>query len=213
MKSELRFDGVSMPVLRDEVRAFLKAEPAIDRDRLVATADALFASDHFELRLAALELLALRRALLVSADARWLVELARRGACWAHVDTLVTSVLGPLLEGDATLPRRVRTWARDPSFWVRRAALLAQLGSLRRGGGDFGLFAEIATPMLDEREFFIRKAIGWVLREVSKKRPALVGEFVCAHAQRCSGVTWREATKYLPPAMKRRAEQARRAQS
>jgi hypothetical protein len=45
---------------------------------------------------------------------------------------------------------------------------------------------------------------------VSKKRPALAGEFVCAHAERLSGVTWREATKYLPPAMKRRADRARR---
>jgi 3-methyladenine DNA glycosylase AlkD len=211
MKSELRFDGVTMPVLRAEARAFLKAQPDLDRDALVAISGALFATDHFELRLAAIELLAMRRALLVPGDAAWLVEMARRGACWAHVDSLVTTVLDPLLQGDASLSRRVRSWAKDRSFWVRRAALLTQLGELRRGRGDFALFSEIAAPMLEEKEFFIRKAIGWVLREVSKKRPALVGEFVCAHAGRCSGVTWREATKYLPLAMKRRAERARRA--
>jgi 3-methyladenine DNA glycosylase AlkD len=209
MKSELHFDGVRVPALRAEARAFLKAQPEIDRDALVAIAGALFATDHFELRSAAIELLALRRALLVPGDATWLVEMARRGACWAHVDDLVTSVLDPLLDGDASLARRVRAWAKDRSFWVRRTALLAQLGELRRGRGDFALFAEIAEPMLDEKEFFIRKAIGWVLREVSKKRPALVGGFVCAHAGRLSGVTWREATKYLPPTMKRRAERAR----
>jgi 3-methyladenine DNA glycosylase AlkD len=209
MKSNLRFDGVTVPALRAEVRAFLKAQPEIDRDALVAISGALFATDHFELRTAAIELLAMRRALLVPRDAAWLIELARRGACWAHVDDLVTSVLDPLLDGDPSLSRRVRTWARDRSFWVRRAALLAQLRALRLGRGDFALFSEIAEPMLDEKEFFIRKAIGWVLREVSKKRPALVEEFACAHAGRCSGVTWREATKYLPPAMKRRAERAR----
>ena len=210
MKSDLRFDGVPVPALRAEARAFLKAQPKIDRDTLVAIADALFATNHFELRSAAIELLALRRALLLPSDAAWLIDLARRGACWAHVDALVTSVLEPLLEGDASLPPRVRAWGRDRSLWVRRAALLVQLGELRRGHGDFELFAEIAAPMLDEKEFFIRKAIGWVLREVSKKRPALVGKFVCAHAGRCSGVTWREATRYLPAAMKHRAERARR---
>ena len=77
--------------------------------------------------------------------------------------------------------------------------------------GDFALFAEIAGPMLEEKEFFVRKAIGWVLREVSKKRPALVRDFLLAHGSRASGVTWREATKYLPAAMKRAVESAREA--
>jgi 3-methyladenine DNA glycosylase AlkD len=53
-------------------------------------------------------------------------------------------------------------------------ALLAQLHALRAGRGDFALFAEIAAPRLDEKELFIGKAIGLVLREVSQKRPALV---------------------------------------
>jgi len=51
--------------------------------------------------------------------------------------------------------------------------------------------------MLEEREFFIRKAIGWVLREVAKKRPALVKRFVRRYGSRMSGLTLREATKNL----------------
>ena len=51
--------------------------------------------------------------------------------------------------------------------------------------------------MLDEREFFIRKAIGWVLRETSKQRPELVYEWLLPRAHRASGVTIREAVKYL----------------
>ena len=98
-------------------------------------------------------------------------------------------------------PPRLRTWARDRDFWVRRTALLAQLRALRHGGGDFALFAEIAAPMLEEREFFIRKAIGWVLREVSKKRPELVRDFLAEHGARASGLTRREASKYLPAGM------------
>jgi 3-methyladenine DNA glycosylase AlkD len=52
--------------------------------------------------------------------------------------------------------------------------------------------------MLEEREFFIRKAIGWVLRETSKKRPELVFDWFLPRAERASGVTTREAVKYLP---------------
>jgi 3-methyladenine DNA glycosylase AlkD len=169
----------------------------MDRAALVADVDALFATDGFDLRSAAVALLDRKVTLLEPGDAPWLAELARRGACWAHVDWLVTKAIAPLLEDHRSLPRLVRAWARDDSFWVRRVALLAQLPALRRGGGDFALFAEVAAPMLEEREFFIRKAIGWVLREVSKKRPKLVQGFLAKHRARCSGVTLREATKYL----------------
>jgi 3-methyladenine DNA glycosylase AlkD len=57
--------------------------------------------------------------------------------------------------------------------------------------------------MFGEREFFIRKAIGWILREVSKKRPELVFEFLHEHRERVSGLTLSEGAKYLPPAQRR----------
>ena len=176
-------------------------------------ADALFETDAFDLRSAAIALLERSWKLLAAEDLPWLVELARAGACWAHVDFIVTQVIDPLLARDGDLAPRITAWARDPDFWVRRVALLAQLRALRRGGGDFALFARIAAPLLGEREFFIRKAIGWVLREVSKRRPELVRDFLLQHAGACSGLTWREATKYLPAAMARAAEARRRAAS
>ena len=97
---------------------------------------------------------------------------------------------------------RCDRWARDSDFWVRRAALLAQLDQLRAGGGDFPLFAALAAPMLPEKEFFIRKAIGWVLREVGHRRPQLAFEFLRAHRAQLSGLTLREGSRRLPPAMR-----------
>ena len=58
--------------------------------------------------------------------------------------------------------------------------------------------------MLGEREFFIRKAIGWVLREVSKKRPELTFEFLREHRDEVSGLTLSEGAKYLPGSYRRR---------
>jgi 3-methyladenine DNA glycosylase AlkD len=88
-------------------------------------------------------------------------------------------------------------WSTDPDFWIRRASLLAELQPLRKGG-DLGPFLRRADAMLDEKEFFIRKAIGWVLREVAKRRPEQVVAWVAPRTHRASGVTMREAVKYLP---------------
>jgi len=85
---------------------------------------------------------------------------------------------------------------------------------LRRGGGDFERFARYADAMLDEHEFFIRKAIGWVLRETGKRRPDLVADWLAPRIPRASGVTVREAVKPLPPARREEllaAYRARRA--
>ncbi|HEY5013186.1 MAG TPA: DNA alkylation repair protein [Acidimicrobiia bacterium] len=88
-------------------------------------------------------------------------------------------------------------WAVDDDFWIRRSALLALLGPLRGGTGDFDRFSRYADAMLEEKEFFVRKAIGWVLRETAKKRPELVYHWLLPRAARASGVTVREAVKPL----------------
>jgi 3-methyladenine DNA glycosylase AlkD len=80
----------------------------------------------------------------------------------------------------------------------RRSSLLAELIPLR-SGADLAPFLRRADAMLEEKEFFIRKAIGWVLRETSKRRPELVFDWILSRAGRASGVTVREAVKYLAP--------------
>jgi 3-methyladenine DNA glycosylase AlkD len=64
-------------------------------------------------------------------------------------------------------------------------------------------FDWLAADVIGEREFFIRKAIGWVLREVSKKRPKPVFEFLREHREEVSGLTLTEGAKYLPAAQRR----------
>ncbi|HEY5920440.1 MAG TPA: DNA alkylation repair protein, partial [Kofleriaceae bacterium] len=128
----------------------------------------------------------------------------RDSKSWAYVDALATHVMGPLVTADAKLNRTLDRWAKDDNFWIRRSALLALLVPLREGGGDFARFGRYADPMLDEREFFIRKAIGWILRETSRKQQRLVFAWLVPRAKRLSGVTMREAVKYLTPAQRAR---------
>ena len=89
-------------------------------------------------------------------------------------------------------------WAVDADFWVRRSALLTLLRGIRGRQPDLARFTRYAEPMLPEREFFIRKAIGWVLREISKHDPGWVAAWTERHLSGMSGVTFREAVRRLP---------------
>jgi 3-methyladenine DNA glycosylase AlkD len=143
------------------------------------------------------ELLAQNPEVLRPADIKLLERLLRESRTWALVDVLSASVVGRLVERNPALVAVLDRWATDDDFWIRRSALLALLGGLRRGEGDFDRFSKYADAMLEEKEFFIRKAIGWVLRETAKQRPDLVFEWVLPRAARASGVTLREALKPL----------------
>jgi 3-methyladenine DNA glycosylase AlkD len=204
LKSDLRFHGVGVPGVRATARAWRKAHPGLTVPRLRALVRALWATPVHELRSVGLALLELGAPELEARDARLLEALLRASATWAYVDWLSVTLMGRLVPRYPALLDTLDRWAKDENFWVRRAALLSLLVPLRAGGGDFQRFARLAGPMVEEREFFIRKAIGWVLREVSKKRPALVEAFLAEHAGRVSGLTFREGTKYLPAAAKAR---------
>jgi 3-methyladenine DNA glycosylase AlkD len=136
-------------------------------------------------------------ARLLGPDDLGLIESMIRGSLtWAYVDDLAGHAAGSLLFTYPELAPRIDAWSVDGIFWVRRSALLAQLIPLKQGA-SFDTFAGYADAMLEEKEFFIRKAIGWVLRETSKRRPEEVYRWVLPRAGRASGVTLREAVKYL----------------
>jgi 3-methyladenine DNA glycosylase AlkD len=203
LKSDLRFYGARVPEIRRAAADFARAHPDLTRAELRAIVDALYASDWNELRSVSIGLLGLHAELLREPDLPWLIGLVRSSDTWAHVDWLAADIIGGVVERHPVALERLPVWAKDKSFWVRRTALLVQLHVLSRGAGDFPLFARLAAGMLDEREFFIRKAIGWVLREVSKKRPELAYAFLNAHRQKVSRLSLQEGAKYLPAAMRR----------
>jgi 3-methyladenine DNA glycosylase AlkD len=127
--------------------------------------------------------------------------MLRTAGTWALVDSLAADVLGSLVDRFPELHPMLDRWASDENLWIRRSALLALLVPLRRGdSGNFERFGRYADAMLTDREFFIRKAIGWVLRETGKRQPQLVTDWLAARLDRVSGVTIREAVKWLPPA-------------
>jgi 3-methyladenine DNA glycosylase AlkD len=110
-------------------------------------------------------------------------------------------VTGALLVAHPEAAEAIDAWASDEDFWVRRSVLLSQLEPLK-AGASLERFGRHADAMLDEKEFFIRKAIGWVLRDHAKRRPDEVFEWLRPREARASGVTMRDAVKYLSPAQR-----------
>jgi 3-methyladenine DNA glycosylase AlkD len=198
LKSDLRFWGTTQDAIRAAVREYCDAHPDLTRADLRAIAQTLYSTDVHELRASAIGVLERERERLDRRDLPWLIALVRKSKSWAYVDWISPKVIGDVIVRDPRARKRLSAWAGDTNFWVRRAALLAEHDALRAGGGDFALWSRLAASMLDEREFFIRKAIGWVLREVSKKRPELTYAFLKEHRARVSRLSLQEGAKYLP---------------
>lgn len=190
--------GVKVPLIRKVSKAFNRAHPDIGREGLIALVDELWSRAIHETRMAAIELLNDRMKILIAEDVLLIEKLIDQSHTWAYVDNLSATTMGGLVERFPEISDTLDQWAKHENFWLRRSAMLTLLGPLRRGGGDFDRFGRYADSMLHEKEFFIRKAIGWVLREISKKRPELVFEWLMPRAHRCSMLAVREGSKYLP---------------
>ena len=198
LKSSLEFYGATVPAIRKTAKSYVANRPDLDREELLALVSALWARPVNEFHMLAIELLDLRKSVLEAADLALVESMLRTSYTWAYVDSLAASVAGPLVERYPQLAGTLNRWATDPDFWIRRSAMLALLLPLRRGEGDMDRFLRYADAMLEEKEFFIRKAIGWVLRESARKRPDVVRDFLATRLDRVSGLTLREAARHLP---------------
>ena len=176
---------------------------------MVAWAVALWGEPVHERRMAAVEILTLAAPRLGAGELTVVEGLVRESGTWALVDGLAVNVAGEIALRDPRSWPAIDRWAVDADFWVRRSALLALLRGIRSRPPDLARFTRYAEPMLAEREFFIRKAIGWVLREISKRDPAWVASWTELHRAEMSGVTFREAVRRLPAADAERLQKLR----
>jgi 3-methyladenine DNA glycosylase AlkD len=194
LKSDLRFLGATLADIR-RVAKEASRDSRLDRADALGLVEELWSAPVFERRMAAAILLELHAGELRSRDLRLIERLIRESRTWALVDVLAGDVVGEMALR-LSIRQALDRWARDDDFWIRRSSLLAELKPLK-DGAPFEPFARRADAMLEETEFFIRKAIGWVLRETSKQRPDEVFRWIAPRTHRASGVTMREAVKYL----------------
>jgi 3-methyladenine DNA glycosylase AlkD len=202
MRSALPYVGLTSPQLKAALAPLLR-DPALamaSRQQWEATIRALWdGATHREHWYAAIALARHRPyRTWVDSDAMPLWEsLIRAGAWWDVVDDIATHlvrdtvVAHPAVEG-----ARMRGWAGSDSLWVRRAAIICQVGAGARV--DQSLLADVIEPNVEDPDFFSRKAIGWALRDHARVDPQWVRSFVADHPG-LSGLSRREALKHLGP--------------
>lgn len=202
LKSDFAHIGVPVPALRKTALSTVRTAPS--RTDLIALAEAFWVVTDdglpvHETRMAAIEVLARRADLLEPGDLGLAERLIRDSASWIYVDYLAEKIVGRMVLRFPALNETLDRWVTDPYMWTRRTAVLALLAGIRAGTPDLDRLTRYGDALIDEREFFIRKALGWVLRELSKQDARWVANWVGPRTDVISGITIREAVRRLPP--------------
>lgn len=198
MKSEMPFYGVPTPVHRKLCRDLLRARRFEDAGEWRDTVLALWRGARYrEERYCAIHLAGHRNhcgfrnwgALPI-----W-EEIIVTGAWWDYVDS-VSRFLAELLESTPrAMTRRMQVWSRSENLWKRRSSIICQLG--RKENTDLDLLYANILENVGDGEFFIRKAIGWALREYAWTDPGEIERFVRAHGSELAPLSRREALKNI----------------
>ena len=196
MKTAMPFYGVKADERRRVLRNARRLFPVDSKDGYRDTVIALWVRPHREEKYSAVD--------LAIDEKRWIsfdhLDLYRRliveGAWWDFVDLTAAKLIGRVLldEPERMWPILDR-WIGDDDMWLRRTAILAQLKHQNTTNAE-KLF-DYCQRRAGESEFFIRKAIGWALREYAKTDPDAVRSFLAAHGEELSGLSYREASKHL----------------
>jgi len=199
MKSALPYYGLPAPRLKAELKPLLRDWAPADEAQWAATIRMLWdEATHREEWYAAIAVARHRRARV------WLDEtsldlwehLVSSGAWWDVVDDVATHLVGDVLAAHrAAATPVVRLWATDDDLWLRRTAVICQIG--HRADTDLDLLRYAIEANVDDRSFWLRKAIGWALRQHARTDPDWVRAEVSRLGDRLSGLSRREALKQL----------------
>ena len=123
-------------------------------------------------------------------------QMIREGAWWDFVDDIAQNLIGTVLKNhpDAIWPI-METWNTDPHLWIRRTSILCQ-NKFKQYVDEKRLFT-LCLQRTHEKDFFIRKAIGWALREYAKTNPQSVRMLLAQHKDALSPLSYKEASKSL----------------
>jgi 3-methyladenine DNA glycosylase AlkD len=195
--NQFEFLGLAAPVRRAAVKEIGKVKWQSSAD-LLAAAELLWQKLEREYRYTVIDLLRQHSSQLSVNDLPALQALLLREPWWETVDGLsavIADVMHAALLQQPNAAVAMDAWLKHPSHWVRRSAMLHQLG-WRLDTDTTRLFG-YAQQLADEKEFFIRKAIGWALRDYARWNPKAVTNFLLEHRAKLSGLTVREAAKHL----------------
>jgi 3-methyladenine DNA glycosylase AlkD len=198
MKSEMPYRGIAAPDMRVITKRIFAEHPLHSCEEWRAAVLELWRGARFrEERYAAIELVALRR----HRDCRtpdvlpMYEEMIVTGAWWDYVDEMSNHVGNLLRSHPEQMRPLMRAWSTDKNLWKRRVSIICQISFKKET--DLGLLYANIEPNVTERNFFIRKAIGWALRSYAWTDPKEVTRYVAANETRLSALSRREALKNI----------------
>jgi 3-methyladenine DNA glycosylase AlkD len=195
MQHKFIFFGIKKPQ-RDLIeKELIKFYPIKSEQELITIVQMLWDQPERELQYTALTFLQKYKKYYTPALLHHLKQWITVKSWWDTVDALAVHTAGALITHYPELNYIMDEWICDANMWLRRTALLHQL-KYKQATNQERLF-DYCKKTIHEKEFFIRKAIGWVLREYSKTNPQAVKEFIQTHEHTLSGLSKREGSKYL----------------
>ena len=195
LKTDQPFYGVKSGPRREILRAARREFPLDSQADYREVINDLWQGVHREEMYLALDVAEKCRAFRTLESWPIYVGLVESSTWWDTLDWIAAKLVGELVLEHRQLEEYLVQWRVAPGMWVRRTSLLAHLKHKERT--NTVLLAETILILAPEKEFFIRKAIGWVLREYAKSDPAWVRGFVGEHTDRLSGLSRREALKNI----------------
>ncbi|MCG2584697.1 DNA alkylation repair protein [Massilia sp. TS11] len=196
MKGKFPFFGIPTPARRAALAPILKRADvrALDAAALLALARRLWERPERECQYAAIDLLARHWKRLGVASIPAVLELSQQRAWWDSVDGLA-GVVNDILHAERSGQVLMDAAIGHANLWVRRTAMIHQLGW--RADTDTDRLSSYSRQLAGETDFFIRKAIGWALRDYAHHNPPAVAGFLQNPGVQFAPLTVREASKHL----------------
>ena len=195
MKQQFTFLGLTSPQRRAAQKAPLDELATATGDELVDFAQGCWSDEAREMQYVAADALRRHQAALGPEHLAAIGQLITTRSWWDTVDALATHTVGPLVARHPDLVEVMDAWIASDNIWLARTAILHQL--LYKDRTDATRLFAYADQRAADTELFIRKALGWALRQYARTNPGAVRAYVSSHAEQLSGLTKREALKRI----------------
>ncbi|MBC8196709.1 MAG: DNA alkylation repair protein [Candidatus Marinimicrobia bacterium] len=196
MKSKMPFYGIPNPIVKKLTNNQLKKFPINNNDEYKSLIKYIFHNAiHREEWYCGLHIAMKYKKYILEENLPLYLEIIKITQWWDIVDAVASNLVGPSIINSSQFRRYNNSWIINENMWIRRTAILSQLKY--KSNTDEKLLYELILKCAHEKEFFIRKAIGWILREYSKTNPNSVMIFIDKNRNYLSNLSVREGTKKL----------------
>jgi len=196
MKSKLPFYGIRNPDVKKITNIQLRKFPILDNTQYCNLIHYLFKNAKYrEEWYCGLYIAIKYKKYILEENLPLYLEIIKITQWWDIVDAVASNLVGPSIINSSQFHIFHNSWIRNECMWIRRTAILSQLKY--KSNTDEELLFELILKCSHEKEFFIRKAIGWILREYSKTYPNSVKQFIDNNRNYLSNLSVREGSKKL----------------